>query len=292
MTFKPMKPPTGTLNINDVIYPCYGSIKYDGFRVAIKDGRTVLNSLRELDNEHARTLLTKHPELNDTDGELVILPLNDNKCFNRCQSALRASKGTPDFNFVVFDRPVSGTFEDRWVKFDKPKYPAWVIVDEPVLIHNRQELDAFVEKVLGDNHEGVMLRQPDSLYVHGRGTFKKQQLLRIKPMEDAEGVVVDFECEYLNTNEATVNALGRSKRSSAAEGLVAKDTLGKLILDTIQWGLVPISGFTDDLANHIWNNKDKFLGKYVTFRYQAMGTIDKPRLAKYKGFRDSIDISD
>jgi DNA ligase-1 len=288
--FKPMKPPTGVLNLDDVKYPIYGSIKYDGFRVAIKGGKTVLNSLRELDNLHARALLTSIPELEDTDGELVMLPLNDNKCFNRCQSAFRAAKGEPDFCFVVFDRINALTFEERWVNYTKPAYPAWVMVDVPVLLENREELDIFIDEVLADGHEGVCLRRPDSLYKFGRGGFKTQELLRVKPMETAEGVVVGFECEYENTNEATVNALGRSKRSSAKDGLVPKDTCGKLICDTERWGKVSISGFSDAMADEIWQNKDKFMGELATFNFQEIGSIDQPRLAKFKGFRARADM--
>lgn len=289
--FKPMKPPTGTLNLNDVKYPCYASIKYDGFRVAVKDGKTVLNSLRELDNVHARNKLTSIPELEAHDGELVMLPLNDNKCFNRCQSAFRAAKGEPEFHFVVFDRINELTFEDRWVNHAKPDYPDWVIVDTPVKIENRAQLDLYVDEVLADNHEGVCLRQGDSLYVFGRATFTKQQLLRIKPMETAEGEIVDFECEFANTNAATVNALGRSKRSSAKEGKVAKDTLGKLIVKTERWGLVSISGFSDDFADEVWQNKEKYRGELATFNFQEIGSIDQPRLAKFKGIRAKADMS-
>ena len=291
-TFKPMKPPTGTLNIDDVRYPCYGSIKYDGFRTAVKGGKTVLNSLRELDNLYTRRMLMECPELNDHDGELVMLPLNDNGCFNRCQSAFRRASGEPDFRFVVFDRAVEGlTFEERWVNFQKPPYPSWVMVDEPVLIWDRQQLDSFIEGVLGNGHEGVILRQPNSKYKFGRGTFKEQQLLRIKPMETAEGEIIGFVCEYENTNPAEINALGRSKRSSAKDGLVPKDTLGKMICLTERWGETLISGFSDAFADEVWRNKEKFLGELVTFNYQEIGSLEQPRLAKFKGVRSRSDMS-
>lgn len=289
--FRPMKPPQGTLNIDDVRYPCWASIKYDGFRTAIKDGKTVLNSLRELDNLYTRHMLTSCPELEGHDGELVILPLNDNKCFNRCQSAFRARDGQPDFRFVVFDRVVPENFELRWVTWRRPTYPDWVIVDNPTLIANRDELDAFVEQVLADGHEGVILRAYGSGYKFGRSTFKDQWLLRIKPMETAEGVIVDFECEYANLNEATTNALGRSKRSSAKAGLVAKDTLGKLLVRTKRWGDVWISGFSDDFADEVWRNKEKYRGELATFAYQEIGSLEQPRLAKFKGLRSRSDMS-
>lgn len=288
--FRPMKPPTGVLNLDDVIYPCWASIKYDGFRVAIRDGKTVLNSLRELDNLHTRHRLTSEPLLEGHDGELVILPLNDNKCFNRCQSAFRAAAGEPEFHFVVFDRINELTFEERWVHWEKPVYPDWVIVDVPVRVENREQLDTFIAEVLADNHEGICIRQGGTRYRFGRATFKTQELLRVKPMETREARVIDFECEYANTNEADVDNLGYTKRSSAKSGKVPKDTLGKLICEDDRFGVIAISGFSDDLADEVWANKEKYMGEYVTYAYQEIGSIDKPRLAKFKGFRAIGDL--
>lgn len=286
-----MKPPTGTLNIDDVIYPTYVSLKYDGFRCAVVNGKTVLNSLRELDNTYTRNKLESAPQLEKHDGELVMLPLTDNLCFNRCQSAFRSEDGEPDFRYVVFDVISEKTFEDRWIKFQKPEYPEWVIVDMPVRVENRQQLNIMLDEAVEAGHEGLILRQAGTLYKFGRGTVKLQHLLRIKPMEDDEAVIVDFEWEYENTNEATVNNLGHTKRSHSKEGLIPKDTLGKLICDHPTWGLLKISGFSDADADEIWHNKEKYRGEYATFRYQKMGTLESPRLLKFKGIRAKADMS-
>lgn len=287
---KLMKPPSGTLDVSLVRYPCWCSIKYDGFRTAILAGKTVLNSGRELDNLYTRKKLEAVKELEGHDGELVILPLNDGKTFNRCQSAFRAAAGEPDFHFIVFDQVAEGSFEDRWINFPKPAYPDWVIVDVPVLISNREELDAFTKKIVVDGHEGIIIRQGRTRYKNGRATFKSQEVLRIKPMETDEAEVVDFECEYENINEEEIDIHGYTKRSHSKEGLIPKDTLGKLICKHPKWGLLKISGFTDADADWIWQNQSKVLGQMVTFKYQAVGSIDKPRIPKFKGFRDLADI--
>ena len=289
--FKPMKPPTGTLDINDVKYPCWGSIKYDGFRCSIVNNRTVLNSLRELDNLYTRAKLVSVSDLELHDGELVMLPLTDNKCFARCQSAFRSADGEPDFRYVVFDVITEKTFEDRWINFEKPDYPEWVIVDTPVLIENRQQLDIYIAEIVGLGHEGIIIRQGKSKYKFGRATFKCQSVLRVKPMEDDEGVITGFICEYENTNEATVDLHGRTKRSHSKEGLIPKDTLGKLVVDHLTWGELMISGFTDEMADEIWKNKAKYLGELATFRYQKVGSLEAPRLAKFKGIRSKADMS-
>ncbi len=286
-----MKPPSGTLDIDDVIYPCYASIKYDGFRTGVLNGRTYLNSLREVDNLHTRKMLEKHSKVLDKfDGELTVGNLTDATCFSQCQSAFGATDGEPDFTFWVFDRIDVGAFETRWLNFDKRKLPSFCKVVECELIRNRRQLDLYVKKRIAEGHEGVILRRPGSLYKFGRATFKTQEVLRIKPMETGEAVVTGFECEYLNTNAKEKDATGKSKRSAAQAGKVAKDTLGVLLGKCKKFGDIRVSGFTDDMADEIWRNKKKYMKAVFTYSYQGHGTVDKPRILKFKGFRSKSDL--
>lgn len=292
--FKPMKPPGGQLNIDDVKYPVWASIKYDGYRVAIHSGRTWLNSLREVDNEHTRNVLTRNSGILDLyDGELTVGDLHDPKCFNNCQSAFSSYEGEPDFTFWVFDRIHHLSYEDRFLSYEhRPlHYLPFVKVVEQTLISDREQLDRYVEKVLAAGHEGVMLRGKYSKYKFGRATFKTQEILRIKPLETGEATVIGFECEYENTNPRELDNHGNTKRSSHAAGRVAKDTLGKLVCADPNFGEIKLNGFTDALADEIWRNKDKYIGKLAHYTYQAHGTTDKPRILKFKGFRDAGDMT-
>jgi DNA ligase-1 len=291
--FKPMKPPSGTLNIDDVIYPKRGSIKYDGFRVVIMNGRTWLNSLREIDNLYTRKTLEFYSDILDKfDCELTVGDVTDPECFNNCQSAFSKVTGEPDFTLWVFDRVSEGSYSERFLKFQKLNdYPKFVKFVSQVNINSREELDFYQELVINDRHEGIMLRDSRSNYKFGRATFKSQEILRIKPMETDEAIVIGFEPAYENTNEKTVDNHGNSKRSSHKSGKVVKCTLGSLICTHPKFGEIKLSSFTAKYALVIWEHQDYYLGKLATFSYQAHGTTDKPRLPKFKGFRVEGDMS-
>lgn len=291
--FKLMKPPSGTLDLDTIIYPKLASIKYDGYRVAVKFNRTWLNSLREVDNLHTRNLLMKYSHILDCyDGELTVGDITDPECFNNCQSAFSKVSGEPDFTFWVFDRLTEGTYEERFLDHDPDEcIPSFVKFVEQKSIDNRDQLNEYVQKVLEEKHEGVMLRDKNSYYKFGRATNKLQQILRIKPMETSEAIIIGFEPEYENTNEKTVDNHGNSKRSSHKDGKLQKDTLGKLLCLHPIFGKIKLSSFTQEMAYAIWTHQEYYLGKVAHFSYQAHGTIDKPRLPKFKGVRNEGDMS-
>lgn len=289
---KLMKPPQGTLNIDDVRYPCVGQIKFDGFRCAVLNGRTYTNSLKHIANEYVKWRLELYGDILDKyDGELTTGLINDGKCFNRCQSAFTARDGKPEFEFHVFDRIVDGDYHQRWLDVDHSRLPSFVKVVESQWIENRAQLDEYLEKALSDNHEGIILRDPAQPYKFGRATFKTQNVLRIKPMEDAEAIVVGFEEEMENLNEAFLDERGFTKRSSHQANKRPKGILANLVCECPIFGTVKVSGFTDALAQEIWDNRERYEGAIVTYKYQKYGSLDKPRLPKFKGFRDVLDLS-
>jgi DNA ligase-1 len=92
-------------------------------------------------------------------------------------------------------------------------------------------------------------------------------------------------------NVATINELGRTKRSSHKENKVGRGDLGALILrlpDGTEFSCG--TGFSDVERELIWNNRDTYLGKLVSFDHFPIGVKDKPRHPSYKGLRDPIDL--
>ena len=140
-----------------------------------------------------------------------------------------------------------------------------------------------------------MVRSPSSPYKQGRATFKEGYLTKIKPFSDSEATVVGFEERMHNANTATTNALGRTERSSHKENLVPMGTLGALICSNqAKWPGVTFNigtGFDDATRAYIWANRDRAIGTTAKFKYQAIGTVDKPRIPVFEGFRSAEDMS-
>ena len=275
-------------DIDALRYPLYATPKLDGIRCLMLDGEATSRSLKPIPNAYIRAKLRGLPPL---DGELMV-----GESFQACTSGIMSEDGEPEFTYYVFDYVGAGNYLVRLrlaqaVQRSLGGAPHVKFL-YPVKINNREELNIYSEQCLKKGYEGVMVRSADSPYKHGRATFREGFLIKIKPMEDAEATIVGFEEQMHNANEATTNALGRTERSSHKANLVPKGTLGALVVEHPKFGRFNIgTGFDDALKAKIWANRQQFLGKIVTFKYQAIGTKDKPRIPVFKGFRDARDLS-
>lgn len=290
MLAAPVRPEKGE-SLDQLTYPLVASGKYDGIRCVIHDGTPLSRSLKEIPNRHINTLLTDR-RLANLDGELMTGGHGDP--FDT--GPIMRREGNPDFTYYVFDdftQPHTAyirritAYRQRIAELDLP----WLVAVRTQIVRCREELNDFTDQCLLDGLEGSMVRNPAGAYKFGRATFKEQLLTKIKPMEDAEGTISGFEEEMENTNEKTTNELGRGKRSSHQSGMIPKGTLGKLVLNTAEFGEIRIAGFTDAFAKEVWNNRPAFLGKLATYRFQRIGMKDKPRIAVFKGIRHPHDIS-
>ena len=289
-----MKPMKGTkADLDRLVYPVCGSIKGDGIRVNVYEGRCRTKSLKPLPNIHTRNLLESFSILEGLEAELTSTDdLADPEGFNKATSAFMRHKGEPELHMWVFDIINEDPFYKRYNTLLglRKHLPKFVTILDQHLLRDREEVDKYVAWVLRRGYEGVMLRHHDSLYKFGQSTITKGELLKVKPFEDDEAVVVGLEEGTINTNEKVVNELGRSKRSSSKAGLVPSGLIGTILGEHPKWGILRISGFKDDLATDMFNNPSKYLNRLVTFKYQAHGTMDSPRLPKFKGFRSPDDM--
>lgn len=307
MSFRPML--AGECNIDAIQYPVYVSPKLDGIRCVIRDGKALTRSLRPVPNDHIRNVL-ESLNLPDFDGELLIrskpglalLP-NFNAPFNEVSSAVMSKEGTPDFLFAVFDQVMGGAaFTKRlrsaqdwcqWIYQSSSPIPVMVVSHDEC--DNWNQLSVWNETFLRYGFEGTMIRKPDGPYKQGRSTTKEGYLLKLKPFDDGEAVIVGYVEQQHNQNQATTNALGLTERSTNAEGMVPAGTLGTLVVrgvrgqfDGVQFEIG--TGFTAVQRQAIWNNRPYYEGAIVKFKYQKHGSVDRPRIPVFLGFRDSADL--
>ena len=289
-----MKPMSGTkADLDRLKYPAYGSVKGDGIRVNIYDRLCRTKSLKPLPNIYTRTRLESYPVLEKLEAEITTVEdLADPESFNKATSAFMRHKGEPPLFMWIFDMIVEGVhFDKRWDMMQKLELPPFARILQQTKLENRKKVDDYIAGALEAGYEGVILRHGDSMYKFGTATVTEGQLLKVKPMEDAEGVLEGFEEGMINTNEKKTNELGRSKRSSAKAGLIPSGMVGTLLVRHPIWGIVRVAGIKDDLALDMFRNFPKYKGRLTTFKYQAHGTLDAPRIAKFKGFRSPDDMT-
>lgn len=272
-------------------YPVYGSPKLDGFRCCIVKGIARTNSMKMINNQHTfETLSTM--KLDGFDGELIVGPTNTPDAFHNSSGPLRRKAGTPDFKFYVFDRAAPGTYAERWLNRNNgiPHYLPVVKIQQS-LLKSPQDVIDFTQLCIDNNYEGAMIRTATGLYKEGRATFNEMNIFKRKWLEDAEATIVGFVEKLTNTNKKFTNEQGLTSRSTAKSGKVPAGTLGSFILQSDAWA-EPFNcggGCLDHARRQaIWNVRETFLGRKVTYRYQAYGSIDAPRQPVFRRFYEEI----
>lgn len=192
------------------------------------------------------------------DGELWI----DRRKFQRTVSIVRRqdkSDHWKEVRFLVFDAPeVEGDFESRLEFLTdglRPKKQPYALLHPHSrcegLNHLREDL-ARIEALGG---EGLMLRQPGSVYEVGRSST----LLKVKTFHDAEAVVVDHRA-------------GKGKHQGKLGSLVAR------MEDGTEFSVG--TGFSD-----AQRASPPPVGSLITFRYQELSDAGVPRFPSFVRLR-------
>lgn len=267
----------------EVKYPCYIQQKLDGIRCIAIDGVAYSRKMKPIPNKFIQKFFADN-NLNGFDGELMVY--GD---FNDVQSGVMSIDGEPDFYYVVYDLWNSEDIYQRRrsllvqevLKLGSPR----VQNISNVIVHNAEQAESELGVFIDQGYEGGILRSVDGLYKQGRSTFKEGYLLKLKKFYDDEAVIVGYEEKLTNTNTKEVDERGKAKRSSKKEGMVAAGTLGSLIVEWKGKQFNIGSGFTDSQRQDIWDNREEYLSKPVTFKYQELTKYGIPRFPTFKALR-------
>lgn len=268
-------------------FPCYVSDKEDGIRCSIMESPRTGNRLvgsrseKPIPNLHIRNTIYYSNLPFGVDGELLLANGN----FQNITSAVMSISGQFNFIYKIHDYYGCGRyvpFDRRWeiVKqlYEHNRNYEWLAIQTQHKCHDLAKLTTLYEDALARGKEGVMVRSPDGFYKPGKSTMKQQTLLKLKPFVDSEAVVSGFvELEYENkpsTRSGMMGALKCHDETRAPDGR------------NFEIG----TGFTENQRREIWQNKDKYLGKVLTYKYQAIGVKHKPRTPVYLRWREDVKI--
>lgn len=308
--FKPLLAET-VEDFSTLRFPVLASPKLDGIRCVKLDGKALSRKLKPIPNDFVRTWVESNlPD--GIDGELL---LRDHRApFNEVSSAIMSKDGEPDFVFAAFDflnpqggeaveRRAETPFEMRFnslqtLRQDQPVV-LWRGIERLQVVHHTEVADPLALSCIIGQHlemgyEGTMVRDPMGRYKFGRSTLKEGILLKIKPFVDEEATVVDVVEQMHNTNEATRDAVGNVKRSSAKAGKVGKGVLGALVCVTEDGATFEIgTGFTEEQRRVLWDwhfvEAMGCIGRQVKFKHQpppgGRKPGESPRFPVFLGWR-------
>lgn len=285
-------------DLDKLKFPLIATPKLDGIRCLMIKGKAVSRKFLPIPNEHVRKLLESSDLPNNLDGELMV----KGTTFGDVTSAFMSRDGEPGFQFCVFDlvtnnglqEPYSDRIEllNRWCDKFAPKFVKYV---KATWIEDHRELANYESVAVGLGYEGIMVRAPDGPYKCGRSTFNQGYLIKVKRFVDAEAEVLGFEEAEINLNAVTTDNVGHTKRSQKKEGKILKGTLGAFVVRGINGQFKGVEfrigtgdGLDARLKHEIWTNPDRYLGKIITYAYQAHGSKDAPRIPSFQRFRKDL----
>jgi len=284
----------------------YNQIPHNQAAIAQPTSMPLCRSLKRVPNDYIRhRISTCIPYI---DGEIMTYSerdLLDNICrprdFHAIQSDVMAHAGRPNFKFHVFDcnidrdsSPLLLQYTERVKMLEQLELPSFCVKVLPTRCDSPEELQAFMAKCIADGHEGICFRDMlHSPYKYGRSTFRQGWLIKWKLFATSEAVVVAFEEEMQNNNVPVIGLLGQQERSSHQENMVGKNRLGAFVVELMIDREIKFkigTGFTDQMREEFWLNRDAMVGKIVTFKHQAYGEKEAPRIPVFAGIRSPIDM--
>jgi DNA ligase-1 len=302
-------------SLNTLKYSVFILPKIDGIRGLNTTGRLTGRSLKEFEGYGVTEMFSK-PYHKFLDGELIlgINPASSERLCSLTTGAVGAFKGVtqpPNLHFWVFDwledlsLPYRQRYEILVRKVQNMGDPRVHLVPA-YECKNREELDFYIFKFLQEGYEGAVIRNPDAPAKQGRPSKVKQEFVRVKPWHDSEMLVTGVTEGNENTNEATVNELGYTERSSAFEGLVANGRVGSIQGILLEDCISPITGqllfpkgleitvskgcMTHEEARFYFENQNQIVGHIVKFKHFIHGTKTLPRMGQYLSHRLPQDL--
>lgn len=284
-------------NLSKLQFPVYLSPKLDGVRAIVKDGIVYSRTGKPIPNKYVQKMFSSYEGF---DGELIVGDEIAPDTYRKTMSGVMTVDGTPNVYYHVFDLwNTDNVFKERYAtlallnissKTNTNSYEYVVFV--PNYICNT--LDEILEKeteLIKLGYEGVMLRNPNSLYKFNRSTIKQGELLKLKRFKDSEAKILSVEPLFISTDKPTINELGYSEHSHCKMDKQMSEKLGSITVKDLNTGTIFRigSGFTDEERTILW--KTNLEGKIVKYKYFEVGVKDKPRFPIFLGFRDPIDIA-
>lgn len=238
----------------------YMSEKLDGIR-AIWDGENLVSRNGNIFGapQWFKDILPS----NKLDGELFL----GRKRFEQTSSIIRSGsmdKGWKNISFMTFDipDPKAGKVEARWAKLQSivngVNHPQLQFLQQ-IKCTGFNQLMHLLDAVIELGAEGLMLRKPGSTY-EGK---KSSTLLKLKRFLDAEAVVIGY-TTLISAGVPVPGAMG---------------ALECVLPNGIDFKVG--TGFSD-----IQRKNPPKIGSTITFKYQELSAIGKPRFPVYVGVRD------
>lgn len=293
--------------------------KVDGVRGLNMLGSLTGRSLKAHKNKYT-TKFYSHSSLIGLDGELAAAWECDPDLCRKTSSALSTIEGEPYTLWWLFDYVTPQTrllgYKDRYEALTERIRELYHINNQvwqhlrivpSVLCHNIEELLACDAKWLDMGFEGTCIRDPNGLHKQGRSTVREMGLLRIKRFIQSEALITGITEGETNLNDAQINELGKTFRTSHKDGKIPNGMVGSMqakqigdvydpsrpgvkILEDGQDITISTGSLTEEECKFYFENPGQIISRISKYNFFPKGMKDKPRFPNHQSFKIESDI--
>ena len=151
-----------------------------------------------------------------------------------------------------------------------------LVMADQIEIKDMNQFKSIYESVLKKGGEGVMIKDPNSLYEDKRSNY----LLKYKPNFDAEAIIIDY-------------SQGKGKYKNMLGGFVCKPLINSdtfHYIDENENHEFTISGMDDEVRENYKHSHP--IGSIISYEHSGLTDSGKPRFARYTRTRTDIVIKD
>ena len=317
MNFKPFLAPNEGFKPEDLKYPLYGSYKLDGIRCIFKNGEMLSRALKPIVNkqlqekfEYLKTLSKKHNII--LDGELYIHgatfqeivhyvmteDFKDEKSIKKYKKIIEIPKELKFYCFdAIKDENYNTPFSQRYIFYVELETGMRdiIIALRQDKLKNSDDVKKLYQQALDNGYEGLILRDINSPYKLGRGTFLEGYIFKFKPYKTFDGYITGVvqATEVDPEAERTVNELGNSCTSRKKDDrfLIEKAAGFFVIYNNVEQKVT--LSMTDEEKIEVWKNRDDYIGKWIEFKGMEIGAKDRirhPVMIRFRDDKSNVEI--
>lgn len=291
---------------NKVKFPVMMQPKVDGVRAMNLGNGLTGRSLKRHANVHTTNFFSQSV-FRYFDGEMAAESETNPALCRLTTSALNTITGSPWILWHVFDYLHPDVahlpYEQRYLELKKryweiyqtaPELAAHLRIIPCEYVEELTKLQFLRASYLELGYEGSILRDPKGLYKSGRSTVREGGLLRIKDFVEEEAVVLAIQEGQQNGNEAKINELGYTERSTHQANMIPNGMVGALLCKCLKTGAnitVAAGSMPHDLRKQYFEQQDLILGKVIKYKTFLKGVKDKPRFPTFQSIRAESDMS-
>jgi DNA ligase-1 len=310
INFKPQLCPNEKVDLDTIKYPIYASTKLDGIRCVFHPTLGMVSrSLKPIPNKQLQEKfkkLTEWAKDNNCvlDGEIyahgvsfqditracMTEDFDDEKTVKKLQKEIMSdakhySKLLIDsMQFNCFDclpfNDLCNSFIIRYAYIQTlaVSNPDIVVVKQ-TLVNSKEEVMNYFETVLDVGYEGLILKDPYSIYKFGRGTIKEGICYKVKPYVEKSAIIKGIvqATQVIEGAQKLINELGYSVTSKKKDDRVLIEKASAFLVDWEGKDLKVTIAADDKEKERIWKNAKDYIGKEVGFKAMDVGAKDLPR---------------